>query len=566
MVNKEMALTFSVRNNPGVYALLIGSGVSRGAEIPTGWEVIEDLIRKVAKADGEEPEPTPAEWYRDKYGDEPRYDDLLEQLAPSKEDRQSLLKSYFEPTDEEREKGIKTPSQAHESIAWLVKQGYVKVIVTTNFDRLLRQALEDRGVTPTVISKPSDAKGAAPLAHDEAVILKINGDYKASTLKNTADELDSYDPEIERLIKQVIDEYGLIVCGWSGGWDSALRDLLLSAENRRYSMYWASYSGLDEEAEELVEHRDGNVISIDGADDFFYNLKERVQALEDAEPGAPLSKEVARERTKRYISREERKIDLADLLREETEHLQNRLVDTERFDLYVEPENKSVEERLDKYKTEVETLVSVFTTCAYWGPEVPNTGERRIAKSLQRIASAEPDVSPRYKLWKRLSRYPTTLLMYGLGISAVEAENWELLYDVLIGTDANPNSSNPKPMIMYAHPFFVGGKLNNQQSTQFLYNHLEEALRNPVKELIADEQQYLETFEEFEMLSDMLIVDRFVAVRGRKIKYPRSRYWELTLSEKIEAQGEDWGPLQAGFFGGELDRVETVIERYSNPF
>ena len=57
--------------------------------------------------------------------------------------------------------------------------------------------------------------------------------------------------------------------GWSSGWDSALRELILSAENRRYSMYRAPYSGLDEEAEELVEHRDGNVVSIDGADSFF---------------------------------------------------------------------------------------------------------------------------------------------------------------------------------------------------------------------------------------------------------------------------------------------------------
>lgn len=562
MVNKDMALTFSVRNNPGVYALLIGSGVSRGAEIPTGWEVIEDLIRKVAEADGEDPGPEPAEWYRDEYGDEPSYDDLLEQLAPSKEDRQALLKSYFEPTDEEREKGIKTPSQAHESIAWLVKQGYIQVIVTTNFDRLLEQALKEKGVTPTVIAKPSDAEGAAPLAHDEAVILKVNGDYKASTLKNTADELDSYDPEIEKLIEQVLDEYGLIVAGWSGGWDSALRDLILSAENRRYSMYWASYSGLDEEAEELVKHRDGNVVSIDGADSFFYSLKERVQALEDAEPGAPLSKEVARERTKRYLAREERKIDLADLIREETEHLRKRLVDTERFDLYVETEDEPVEERLNKYEKEVGTLASVFSTCAYWGLEVPNTGEQRLTKSLQRIASAEPDVSPWYSLWEQLARYPTTLLMYSLGVAAVEAKNWELLYDVLIRTDADPNSSNPKPMIMFAHPYFVGSDLSSRESTQFMYNRLEEALRSPLKELIADDRQYSETFEELEMLSDMVVVDRFEAVRGREIRYPRSRYWELGLGEKIEAQGEDWGPLQAGFFGGELDRVETVIERY----
>lgn len=91
---------------------------------------------------------------------------------------------------------------------------------------------------------------------------------------------------------------------------------------------------------------------------------------------------------------------------------------------------------------------------------------------------------------------------------------------------------------------------------------MEEALRDPLRELIPDDEGYEQTFEELEMLSDMVIVDLFEEVRGREINYPRSRYWELRLGEKVEAQSEDWGPLQAGFFGGELDRVETVIERY----
>jgi len=61
MVDKEMALIFSVRNNRGVYALLLGSGVSKAAEIPTGWGVVEDLIEKVAEIEGAEPED-PFEW------------------------------------------------------------------------------------------------------------------------------------------------------------------------------------------------------------------------------------------------------------------------------------------------------------------------------------------------------------------------------------------------------------------------------------------------------------------------------------------------------------------------
>jgi len=49
-----VSLAFSLRASPGVYALLFGSGVSRSASIPTGWEVVLDLIRRTAAAKAEE--------------------------------------------------------------------------------------------------------------------------------------------------------------------------------------------------------------------------------------------------------------------------------------------------------------------------------------------------------------------------------------------------------------------------------------------------------------------------------------------------------------------------------
>jgi hypothetical protein len=560
MVDKDMALTFSVRNNPGVYALLIGSGVSRGAEIPTGWEVIEDLIRKVAEADGEDPNPDPAEWYREEYGDEPRYDDLLEQLAPSKEDRQSLLKSYFEPTEEEREKGIKTPSQAHESIAWLVKQGYIQVIVTTNFDRLLEQALKDKGVTPTVIAKPSDAKGAAPLAHDEAVILKVNGDYKESTLKNTADELDSYDPEIEQLIEQVLDEYGLIVCGWSGGWDSALRDLILSAENRRYSMYWASYSGLSEEAEELVEHRDGNIVSIDGADDFFYDLQERLRALEDAGPGAPLSKEVAKERTKRYLTREEHVVELDELIYEEAESLRGRLLDGDRFDLRVEKDDADTDEVLNKYEKESETLAAILSTCAYWEPEVPNSPSERICKSLERLAKAEPDPGPKYRAWREIPMYPTTLLIYSMGVAAAESGNLELMHKVLTETETRPYSSyTSEPLGIVAHPYQVGEGLTD--GTDILKTHVREYLQEPLQVFLPGEHDFDRAFDEFELLADLVLIDLSDRLNDDRVRLPRQRYRTLDIEATVGSENGEWEPIEAGFFEGSVGRAEELVEK-----
>ena len=53
MIDPVHSLAFSIQANRGVYAVLVGSGVSRAARIPTGWEVTLDLIRKLAKLYGE---------------------------------------------------------------------------------------------------------------------------------------------------------------------------------------------------------------------------------------------------------------------------------------------------------------------------------------------------------------------------------------------------------------------------------------------------------------------------------------------------------------------------------
>jgi hypothetical protein len=47
MIDPLHSLAFSVQANPGVYAVLIGSGVSRSAQIPTGWEITLDFVCKL---------------------------------------------------------------------------------------------------------------------------------------------------------------------------------------------------------------------------------------------------------------------------------------------------------------------------------------------------------------------------------------------------------------------------------------------------------------------------------------------------------------------------------------
>lgn len=144
------SLAFSIQGNPGVYALLVGSGVSRAAKIPTGWEITLDLVCELAAVHKEECEPDPEKWYLRKFYKDPSYSEFLNELVRTRAERQRMLRAYFEPTDKEREEGAKAPTAAHRAIAALAARGFIKVIVTTNFDRLVETALTDEGVVPTM--------------------------------------------------------------------------------------------------------------------------------------------------------------------------------------------------------------------------------------------------------------------------------------------------------------------------------------------------------------------------------------------------------------------------------
>jgi hypothetical protein len=41
VIDPLISLAFAIQSNKGVYALLLGSGVSRAAQIPTGWEIVQ---------------------------------------------------------------------------------------------------------------------------------------------------------------------------------------------------------------------------------------------------------------------------------------------------------------------------------------------------------------------------------------------------------------------------------------------------------------------------------------------------------------------------------------------
>ena len=369
MIDPVHALAFSVQSNRGVYALLLGSGVSRASGIPTGWEITIDLVRKLAALHGDDPDPTPESWYHEKYGKEPDYSDLLDQLTRTAAERQQLLRAYFEPNGQEREDGLKQPTEAHRAIAALAAQGYIKVILTTNFDRLIENALRDAGIEPTVLSSPDHVQGALPLVHTACCVIKLHGDYLDTRIRNTQSELQTYPLEFDKLLAQIFDEFGLIVSGWSAEWDEALRNSIYRNQSRRFATYWAARSQPGEEAKRIISHRSAEVVPIDGADKFFQTIWEYVEAVEEFSRPHPLSTEATVAAIKRYASDSQYRIRYSDLVDE----VIAQVAETTSSDSFAargpRVSGESFTARIRGYDSACSTLLAVASVAGFWAEE-----------------------------------------------------------------------------------------------------------------------------------------------------------------------------------------------------
>ncbi len=282
-VEPRDALATSMFAAPGVYAVLVGSGLSSAAGVLTGERIVDDLIRKVARSAGAKLdtfEPDPRAWWEGRTGTEPRYDRLLESLAGTDAARQALLRSYFEH-DPMTGQAIE-PTAAHHALAALCREGIVRVVLTTNFDSLIERALDGAAVTAQVLVGEDAIAARIPLVHAALTLVKLHGDYRALGLRNTSLELGKYGTAQQALLREIFGDYGLVAIGWSAEWDAALTEALESIKIRRYPAYWCTYRGeLTDTARRLIANRQACEIATDGAEEFLPDLVTRIGRLSD---------------------------------------------------------------------------------------------------------------------------------------------------------------------------------------------------------------------------------------------------------------------------------------------
>jgi SIR2-like domain len=498
------------------------------------------------------------------YG-EPRYDTLLEVLAPSVAARRDLLHHYFEPaSDEERSRGVKVPTTAHHAIAELVRDGRVRLILTTNFDRLLEDALTEAGVPPQVIARPDAIAGMAPPQHARATVIKLHGDYlDVESIRNTPAELSAYDPAMRDLLARVLDEYGLIVLGWSGEWDTALVSAIQDCPARRYPTYWAAYHGhISPGARTLLSGRARHLISIDGADSFCAGLRDNVNALARmADP--PPTRAVAIAKLKQNLGAG-RRIDVFDQINVATTQALDRIA-ARQYPVQIgsatnEQAAGELESQLSGYDIDTEVLIALSATVTFHGgpdsDDLVLRAARRTAQPPRVFGSHQPVIAD-------ARGYPALRLVTAVGVAAVAAHRERLLIPLLVGTSSSTLDISGEASL--AECLLPQRVIHDEAALMPQYqptsrpvwpasHYLKGSCRATLADL-TDDTEYAAAFDRYEFLRAMIEIHH---TQGRTAALGEfAGRWGAVAPDVAEID-EQWPLVAAGGFSGDPEQARQA--------
>lgn len=490
------------------------------------------------------------------------------------------MKPYFEPVGKERPK----PTKAHYAIAKLAKNGYLKVILTTNFDRLLETALEEEGITPQVIRFDDDIKGATPLVHSDLTVVKINGDYLDCRFRNTDDELESYSAEMSEYLRRIFNEFGLITCGWSAQWDRGLVNIMRSSDNFRYASYFSYVGELPDGLRDIAQYRKGNTIPIEGADSFFFELYERVEALARCDSDHPLTKDIAVVRIKKYIADPNGLIQYTDLFEQEAQAAYEKIAKELNYNCF---DKKTFDKFNELHFGAIEKLMPMCITAVRWAkPE----HEEAIVNAIIRLSSGLPTVCNYLEDAIKLQKLASLYLTYVVGISCIIYEKYSLLdkvFHIKVSTkygkeflikEVNCNLWIDDNTI---NPILYGSQRRYSPFSIFI----EKQLKQIFAHLFTDSRDYECTFDIFEYflgINYCHIVGMFCghywvptgifdrrSIR-RNYTYPNNPF--DTFFSAASANEQNWVPIKQGMFNGEYSvyqeakqHADEFLKKYREP-
>jgi hypothetical protein len=584
MFDPEVALSVAMANAPGRYAILAGSGISRSAQIPTGAEVLDELVRQVAAARHATIAGQPILWYRENVGGDPTYSSVLEGLSSTAAGRADVLRPFFEASPEDIAQGRKVPTLAHHAVGRLAASGHVSLILTTNFDRLFEDALGAAGVVPSVVRGHRDITGMRPLGLDVCTLIKLHGDYRDTGTLNTPGELAAYRPALARLLRRVFTEYGLLIVGWSAEIDIALPAAMRSAP-RRYPWYFASHRSPRPAAAQLIADCDMALIHTGGADELLPGIERSVDAIRRLERN-PLTPALVADSLKATVLDPTKQVTATDLVEREYAALVARMPRLA-SGISAPPETVTIDtfsEALTDYDAASEALTHLGAVLGAWG----GPGYRGlVADVLRGLIVAAPTAVSGIINFILMQRWPAYRFMYAAGAGAARRRNdamfpaiWQAITVESQGLRrriraGDALSEDLAVQIQKAR----GERMHQYFPTQVI---VAVSVRDAVRAVCLNDADFQDAVDMFEYVFLLFDIDahREAPLDGRfgpTVRFRRgpfaardlgwqqvdgvnhTRWWRQFTAE-LASEGDNWPMLGAGAFDGDASRGRAAID------
>ncbi|ROP38977.1 toll/interleukin-1 receptor domain-containing protein [Saccharothrix texasensis] len=337
-------------------------------------------------------------------------------------------------------------------------------------------------------------------------------------------------------------------------------------------------------------------------------VRASVEEADDAEKPAKL-----RRMTKDMILNSAKRIELDDLISQETQHILTAMRDEERFPIQRlegtgEDQVVRCAEVAADYWQLAEPFCASLQVAARWGegqalaPWV--AGLRAIAGEALKSKSGMTALL-------ELQHVPALIATFTAAFAATGQARWDNLKTLLVDTTVSQRyGAGRDPLMQVENPWTPFGdmshwlpsvvarvaKTGEEARTAlkvFTGNHVGK-YRTPVAEWLhtilqphfadqyVDDTAYDDAFDRAEVMLGLISQDfdnaRAVANsdqtrEGRSVWFGRStwrgRYGSRAVgivASEVEVQGASWAPLEAGLFGGQLDRAVTAIKDYEEAF
>ncbi len=307
------------------------------------------------------------------------------------------------------------------------------------------------------------------------------------------------------------------------------------------------------------------------------------------------------QKAKGLLLDERRRIDLEELVRSAVNETYEVLTDPSEFPLRSDRLTNDAAglrflmERANRYWEDIAQPRDALIVGCAWGQE-----QHRIlwTKALERVANIVTPESGQTALLE-MRRFPTTVLLYAGGIAAVHRENYSMLKAIAIDAQfrADPH---PVPVVGVGHvwlPFsqteltahLLAFEASGEDITDELIDSLEtgrrgkrhtpvsdflhDKLKEPASIVIDDDIDYTTTFDRLEVLLAALASDAKAKTEGTEAHVWGPWFGSFTWRSKYSSRGpeqqiydeflearDQWMPIRAGLFGGEVERADAALQ------